>query len=153
MKKQLSWLNNDLAFFLSNNIQSHNVFDALLLKCERADKMIISSFAITDAFVRRIIRNQDKITDLTLILDFTIASRSPRLTHFASLNVTRLLLTTNHSKTIYIQSGDLEYLAVMSNNATQNHRYESGIITSQKEVIAQYKISLAELINNSAQWK
>jgi hypothetical protein len=153
MKKQISRLNDELAFFLSKNVQSHDVFDFLLLECERADKMIISSFAVTEAYVRRIIRNRDKIGELTLILDFTIASRNPRLTQFAAKNVDDLLLTTNHSKTIYIQSGTREYLAIMSNNATNNHRYECGIITSAKEVIDQYKKDLGEMINNCVQWQ
>jgi hypothetical protein len=151
LSKKLTWVNG-LAPFLSKQIQSHDVFDFLLDECGRADKMDISSFAITESYVRRIIRNRDRIGHLTLFLDFTIASRSPRMTMYAAKNVDELYLTNNHSKTIYITGQGREYLAVMSNNATNNHRYESGLVCSSPEVICHFLEQYRQMKNDSVKW-
>lgn len=92
------------------------------------DRMVISSFAITEAYIRRIIRNRDQVKHITLVLDFTIASRNPRISLFAAKNVDELYLVNNHSKIIYVESGNRKMAAIMSNNATNNHRFEAGII-------------------------
>ena len=148
---KLTWVNG-LAPFLSKHIQSHDVFDFVLDECKRADRMVISSFAITEAYVRRIIRNRHRIDHLTLYLDFTIASRNPRMTMYAAKNVDELYLTNNHSKTIYISGNGKEYLAVMSNNATNNHRYESGLVCSSREVIDHFQEQFNQMKNDSVKW-
>lgn len=136
--QKLRWLNNGTAPFLSKEIQSHDVFDFMLNELKRADTVVISSFAITEAYVRRLIKNRNKITWITLFLDVTIGTRNPRLTAYASMNVNELYLLNNHSKTIYMSGSGKELLAVISNNATNNHRYESGIVFSDPEIIRQF---------------
>lgn len=153
MKNQISWANNQVASFLSQDVASHHIFDFLIEEMKRADKMIISSFAITDNYVRRLIRNRCNIENITLFLDYTIASRNPRTTDYVSRNVDELYLTNNHSKTIYAINSEIEMLAVMSNNATNNHRYESGIIFKNHEVIHQFIKSYEIMKIDSAQWK
>jgi len=110
--------------------------------------MIVSSFAITEAYVRRIIRNRHRINDITLFLDFTIASRNPKISLYAANNVDRLFLTNNHSKFIYICRSGMEYLSIMSNNATNNHRYESGIILSDSVFIAEFLEQIKAMEND-----
>ncbi len=139
---------NGFGLYLNQNVQSHNVFDYLLEKCNGADKMIVSSFAITEAYVRRIIRNRQRIVDITLFLDFTVGSRNPRVTYYAANNVNRLFLTNNHSKFIYICRSGVEYLSIMSNNATNNHRYESGIILSDSVFIAEFLEQIEDMKND-----
>lgn len=116
------------AWYLSKHVQSHNVFDYLIEKMGTVDRMIVSSFAVTEAYIRRIIRNRNRVKHITLILDFTIASRNPRISLFAEKNVDELYLVNNHSKIIYVESGNRRMAAIMSNNATNNHRFEAGII-------------------------
>lgn len=137
-KPKLRWLNNGTAPFLSKEIQSHDVFDFMLNELKRADTVVISSFAITEAYVRRLINNRRRIGSITLFLDVTIGTRNPRLTAYASMNVDELYLLNNHSKTIYMSGSGKSLLAVMSNNATNNHRYESGIVFSDLEIIVQF---------------
>lgn len=122
--------------YLNQQVQSHTVFDYLIEKMGSVDSMVISSFAITEAYIRRIIRNRAKIKHITLILDFTIASRNPRITLFAAKNVDELFLVNNHSKIIYVEGHGEKMAAVMSNNATNNHRFESGIIIQETEKAA-----------------
>lgn len=143
---ELSW-NNDIAVKLSQDVQSHNVFDYILDECERADKLIIGSFAMNEAYVRRIIRNRERISSIEVFLDFTVADRSPSNTIYVSENVDALYLTNNHSKFIYCR-GKFEMLALMSNNATNNHRFEFQVIIRDKFVIddflQQYETMKAE---------
>lgn len=127
-----------IEWYLNDQVQSHHVFDLLLKKVKRADKLIIGSFAVTEAYVRRIIRNRHRIEHAELMLDFTIASRNPRIMLFAEMNVDALYLTNNHSKFIYVSGSGQEYVAIMSNNATNNHRYESGVILSSPVFIADF---------------
>lgn len=115
------------------------------------DRMVISSFAITEAYIRRIIRNRDHIHHITLILDFTIASRNPQISLFAARNVDELYLVNNHSKIIYVENGERKMAAIMSNNATNNHRYESGIII-QDEWAAVIGESFDQVISKSVRY-
>jgi hypothetical protein len=151
-KTQICWANDQVAFYLSPEIQSHHVFALMLDTLKRADETIISSFAITEGWVRRLIRYRQHLGDITLFLDFTVATRNPSNTNFAALNVDRVLLTNNHSKIIYMRSGLNEMLAVMSNNATNNQRYESGSIFKNHPVIDIYKKQLVTMKQQSAQW-
>lgn len=111
--------------------------------------MIVSSFAITEAYVRRIVRNRHRIAEIELLLDFTIASRNPRVTNYAAHNVDRLYLTNDHAKFIYIEKGNQKYVAGMSNNATNNHRFEFGFILSDMELIAEFAIAIEEMKKQS----
>jgi hypothetical protein len=150
---QIIWSDPQTAFFLSNQVASHHVFDFIINEMKSADSMIISSFAITDQYVRRLIRNSGRISRITLFLDFTIASRNARVTQFAASNVAELFLTNNHSKTIYAKNNDTEMLAVISNNATNNLRYESGIIFRNHPIIPQFLQQFETMQTDSVQWK
>jgi hypothetical protein len=151
-KTQICWANDQVAFYLSPDVQSHHVFDVMLENIERADEIIISSFAINENYVRRLIRNRDLLAHITLILDFTVASRNPANTQFAAMNVDNLLLTTNHSKTIYMRRNSTELLAIMSNNATNNQRFECGCIFRNHPAIGIYKQNMSILQATAAPW-
>ncbi|HMM12475.1 MAG TPA: hypothetical protein PKE03_10315 [Bacteroidales bacterium] len=149
---QICWSDDQFAIYLSPSVQSHHVFDAMLEKLERADEMIISSFATNEQYIRRIIRNRPRIGHITLILDFTVASRNPGNTDFASMNVDELLLTSNHSKLIYMRRDSAEMIALMSNNATNNQRYEAGIIVCNHQIITLYKQRINQLKQLCIRW-
>lgn len=149
---QISWVNDNLAFYLSKEVQSHHVFENMLEHIERADELIISSFAINEQWIRRLIRYRDVIKHITLILDFTFASRNPAIANFAAANCDLLLLTANHSKTIFLRRNTDQMLAVMSNNATSNQRYESGVIMRNMPAIDIYCESLPQLKINAVVW-
>lgn len=152
-KTHLVHWSNDTGLFLSRELSWHHVFDLVMDEAGEATDIIISSFAITDKQVRKIVRRAGSEAAVTLILDFTIASRNARITDFASRNVTKLLLTNNHSKTIYAKGKTGEVLAVMSNNATNNRRYECGIIFRNHPVIQAYKHQFETMKADSPQWK
>ncbi len=148
-KKRIQKTSSGIGWYLNNHTNSHNVFDELLEKCKGADLIVVSSFAITDAYVRRIIRNRHRIGHITLFLDFTVASRNPRTTLYAAHNVDQLFLTENHAKFILVKNGCSQYLAGMSNNATNNHRYEFGIVLSDAELINDFSEAIEVMKKDS----
>ena len=143
---------NGIGFYCSQDIQSHDVFDHLLEKMGGADYMLISSFAITEAYIRRIIRNRDIIKNIELILDFTIATRNPRIVMYADHNVDGVFLANNHSKVIYVEKGGKSMVAVMSNNATNNYRFESGIIITDDLVARKFVEQINEMKGRSIRY-
>lgn len=151
-RAQIQWVNDQIAFYLSQEVQSHHVFDEMLERIERADEMIISSFAMNENYVRRIIRNRHLIKHITLVLDFTVSSRHAANTQFAAQNADRVLLTNNHSKTIYMRRGSDSLLAVLSNNATNNQRFEVGLIFRNHPVIDSYVQATGIMFESSVQW-
>ena len=143
---------NGIGFYCSQDIQSHDVFDYLLDKMEGADRLIISSFAITEAYIRRIIRNRERIRHIDLVLDFTIATRNPRIVMYTAHNVDNVYLANNHSKTISIEKDGRSMVAVMSNNATNNYRFESGIIITDPEVAREFGEQIRQMISQSTRY-
>jgi hypothetical protein len=148
----INWIDDHLAIYLDNKIQAHHIFDKMLQELINVDQAIISSFAITEPWVRRLIRHRADIKHITLFLDFTVASRKPLNTDYAARNVDELLLTRNHSKTIFMSSGNKRLLALISNNATNNQRYESGVIFSDHPAINFYLQEIETMKSDSVPW-
>jgi len=137
--------NGGFSMFLNQHVQSHHVFDYMLDRMKGADSMTISSFAITEAYVRRIIRNRWRIGRIDLVLDFTIASRNRTVLLYAAHNVDGIYLVNNHSKIILVEKDARRLVAVMSNNATNNHRYESGVIFDDPEATASFAVEIEKM--------
>jgi ABC-type uncharacterized transport system permease subunit len=149
----ITWIDSSIGIYLDNKIQAHHIFDLMISELQTADELVISSFAITEAWVRRLIRNKEKLNHIILVLDFTVASRKARNTDFAAQNVNELYLTKQHSKTIYMRSGNRQLLALISNNATNNQRFESGVVFRDHPAINVYLQKLETVKKESAIWR
>lgn len=148
----IHWVDAKTAVYLTNNIQAHHIFDFMLEELTGNLKIIVSSFAITEPWVRRLIRSRDRVLHITLFLDFTVASRKPKNTDYTSRNVDELWLTNNHSKTIFMENGADKILSLMSNNATNNRRYESGVLFKNHPAIELYQQKIEEMKLDCVQW-
>ena len=149
-KAKIYWLNDGFAPFLST-VQSHHVFDFCLNYVNRADATVISSFAINEAFVRRLVKNRDRLGHVTVLWDVTMATRNIQTLMFLAKNVDAVHLVPNHSKMIWMQ-GEKECVAISSVNTTGNYRNEGGLVTSDPTLIDFYKTNLQIIINDSPQW-
>jgi len=148
-EKYLQKVNDETYIFVSNKINNHDIFDYFLNKFKTADKVFISSFAITDDYIRRFIKNTNYIKEITLLLDMTVATRKAHNTIFASKNVKNIYLANNHSKIILF---DKNAICIMSNNTTKNTRYECGFISFNINIIDSYSVLINEMINNSIKY-
>lgn len=145
-ERNLTKVSDDTFIYVNNQLNSHDIFDYLIDKCEGADRLFVSSFAITDTYIRRFIKNRYRIKHITLLLDFTVATRQSRNTYFASKNVDELHLTNNHSKIILIED---KAVAIMSNNATDNSRFECGFVSFNSEMISKYTELIKTMLNET----
>lgn len=149
-KPKIQWQCDGFAPFL-DKVQSHHVFNFCLDYVKRADTTVISSFAINEAFVRRLIKNRDKLGHLTVIWDTTMATRNIKTLLFLARNVDAVHLVANHSKMIWMQ-GQNECVAVSSVNTTGNYRNEGGLITNHQVLVNFYQEHLNKIIEDSLQW-
>ncbi len=151
MSNKIAWLDDEFAPFL-DKVQSHHVFDFCLANIEYADETIISSFAINEAFVRRLVRNRNQLGKLSIIWDSTMATRNPKILLFLANNVDAIYLVANHSKMISMKRSDKHIVSVSSINTTGNYRYEGGLITANETLTNYYHSELQKVIKNSIKW-
>ncbi len=151
LSPKIDWLNDGFAPFL-DKVQSHHVFDFCLNYVGRADETIISSFAINEGFVRRLIKNRVRLGNLTVIWDSNMAVQNIGKLLFAAKNTDALLLANNHSKVIYMANSNKQCVAVSSVNTTGNYRYEGGFITTDADLVKFYKLKLENIIDESNPW-
>lgn len=151
LSPKISWLKDGFAPFL-DKVQSHHVFNFCLDYVERADECIISSFAINEGFVRRLIKNRDRLGNLTVIWDSNMAIQNIGKLLFAAKNTDSLYLANNHSKVLYMANAEKQCVAVSSVNTTGNYRYEGGFITTDSDLVNFYKSKIDNLILDSKPW-
>jgi len=114
---------------------SRDVFERMIDKTQRADEVIVCSFAVDENFLRRLTKAREKIGKLTLILDFTLARRNrTRLIRAAEL-ADELYCGNTHAKLFLIRSAEYSAVCALSANATTNYRYECGTILADRESI------------------
>ena len=121
----------------------------MLTKAGRADELTICSFAMAEAFARRLLQVRSKIGRLVIVLDFTIAQRHRRTLLFLHEVADEIYLCNTHAKMILVESADYTAAALMSANATMNYRYECGYITTQIYDIIDIKRQLEEMKANA----
>lgn len=127
-------------FFLERT-ESRKILEAMLDEAGRADCLTVCSFAAAEGFMRRLIRLREKygISKVTVILDFTVASRNRANMLFVARNVDELYLCNTHAKLILIESEKYNAVCAMSANATMNFRYECGIVSSSPALVREAK--------------
>ncbi len=151
MSNKIAWLDDEFAPFL-DKVQSHHVFDFCLANVEYADETIISSFAINEAFVRRLVKHRNKLGFLSIIWDTTMATRNPKTLLFLANNADAVYLLPNHSKMISMRNATAHVISCSSVNTTGNYRYEGGIITTNKKLTNYYYKELQEALRNGLKW-
>lgn len=148
---KIKWIKDGFAPFLEK-VQSHHVFNFCMDYVERADVCIISSFAINEGFVRRLIKNKESLGQITMLWDANMAQSNIKNLLFLTKNIHALYLNSNHSKVMYMANKSRQCVAVSSVNTTGNYRYEGGFITSDPILVNYYKTQLDEIISTSTKW-
>jgi hypothetical protein len=126
-----------------------SIVNSLLRNVERADKLTICSFAMAEAFARKLLRERSKIANLTLLLDFTVAKRHRNNLLFLENVADEIYLCNTHAKLVLLESDGFSGVAVMSANATMNLRYECGCISYEKHLIDCIINDLEEMKKNA----
>lgn len=111
--------------------------------------MTLCSFAMAEAFARKLLRERNKIDRLVLLLDFTIAQRHRSNLLFLQRVADEVYLCHTHAKMVLVESKTYTAAALMSANATMNYRYECGYITTCIDDIIVLKNDLNAMKNDA----
>jgi hypothetical protein len=128
-------------FFLEKT-GSWSIIQDMLNMAERADELTVCSFAMAEGVMRRLIKERRRISKITVILDFTVATRNRTSMLFIAKNVDELWLCNSHAKLILVENEKFRAVCALSANSTMNYRYECGIITDNKDIVNEAKKSL-----------
>jgi hypothetical protein len=126
-----------------------DVVSTLLDNAKRAEELTLCSFAMAEAFARKLLRERNKIDRLVLLLDFTIAQRHRQNLLFLEQVADEIYLCHTHAKMVLVESKDYTAAALISANATMNYRYECGYITTCNDDITLLKHDLNEMKSNA----
>lgn len=116
--------------------------ESMLDRAGRADELTVCSFAMSEGFARRLVRERRRIGKLIVILDFTIATRKRAQMLFFTTVADELYLCNTHAKLIFVESECYTGVCALSANATMNYRYECGIVSDELTVIEQARQNL-----------
>lgn len=139
---------NDRRLFLRKT-SAWDVVGMLLDNAKRAEALTLCSFAMAEAFARKLLRERNKIDRLVVLLDFTIARRHRGNLLFLQRVADEIYLCHTHAKMILIESKNYTAAALISANATMNYRYECGYITTNIEDIKILKNDLNAMKNDA----
>lgn len=147
MSKQQSLINDigrlyqgKVCYYFSDEWSLHELLAYLLEQTGKAD-VLISSYSVSEASIREFLRLKESglINSIRCLLDLTVKAHKGGILYFANNVADEIRLTANHSKLILIESETLCVTVLTSANFTVNPRYESGSITTDKEVFQFFK--------------
>lgn len=121
--------------YLSNMLQVADLLRWILDQTGPANVQI-TSFSISEEFLRRIffIEKEGLITSLDIVLDFKATNKTLILWPFIEQTVENCYLASNHSKILLVYNDRWSVAVVMSQNLTRGNRFESGFISTVRDV-------------------
>ncbi|MFK5856590.1 MAG: hypothetical protein QM503_10695 [Bacteroidota bacterium] len=132
-----------IPYFSTGSTQLYHIVEQLLQQSGKAD-LFISSFTISEEFIRKLqkLTDQNKITQLNLLIDSRSAKKTLHLSWFLSSVANEVYLANNHSKIILISNEQFKISVVTSQNQTRGNRYEAGMISVSPDIYNYYKTKL-----------
>lgn len=147
---------------LTNMLQVSDIMEWCISQIDDGSKITIwqTTFSVSEEYLRRLVRLRDRcnVGELNLILDHTATNKLINLWQFLSNVADNSHLADNHSKVILINNASKFVSVVTSQNLTRGNRYESSIITTEKnvytsmydyiqDIVDSHSINLNEMIN------
>lgn len=121
--------------YLSNLLQVADILQWILDQTGPAHVQM-TSFSISEEFLRRIffIEKAGLIRSLDIVLDFKATNKTLILWPFIEQTVENCYLASNHSKILLAHNDRWAVSVVMSQNLTRGNRFESGFVSTDREV-------------------
>lgn len=138
--------------YLSNAIQVVDITEWIIEQIGECD-IWQTSFSISEEYLRRLyfMKNKNKIRSMSLILDHKATNMTIKLWVFIDSLVKNTYLADNHSKILLFKSIAGECVSVVtSQNLTRGNRYESTVVSTEKEIFDILKTSVEDIIKNRA---
>lgn len=128
--------------YLSNSLQIADVMEKVLGYTGPAH-VVISTFSVSEEFIRRILRlkKEGRILTCSMFCDIRGARKTLAIYDFLRGAVDSVYLCENHSKVLLFR-GERDAAVVTSQNQTRGNRYECGVVMTMPEIVSQLSESL-----------
>jgi hypothetical protein len=133
-------------FFLERT-GSLAILRSMIERTERANRLTVCSFAMSEIYVRRLLLLREQIDYLVIYLDSTLASRHREVMMFIEEISDELYIVHSHAKFILIENYDCResLFCVTSANATMNLRFECGYVSSSASEIDKARLMIEDM--------
>jgi hypothetical protein len=125
----------------------HDLLEELLKHFSPA-KLYISTYSITEFPARRLcaFKDQQKVTELVMLLDREFEKRYPKVNQFVQSFADRVGYSAVHAKILILEMENCCVTVLGSANWTVNPRLEAGVITTDPQVADEFKSKIISLI-------
>lgn len=152
LKRLLSaiYQNKNVHYVSDGDWSMHDMLNELTKIYSKAT-LYITTYAIREFAIRQMITGlEDKrIEQVNMLLDYRAKTRTPEVYQLASMNLTKIFLTSIHAKVCIIKSPAGYISIVGSANWTQNPRVECGVISTEKNTALFHIEWIEKLMNNA----
>lgn len=141
---------NPYQAYLSNALQVADILDWVLKQLGKCE-VWQTSFSISEEFIRRLyfIEKSGLVTKFNLVLDHKATNKTLKLWAFITQVIDTTYLADNHSKVLLVRSEQGEMVSIItSQNLTRGNRYESAVITTDKDIFNTLHAQIQDLITN-----
>lgn len=153
-KRIKSVTENPLQAFVTDKFQLFDTIETVLSEIG-ACHMIITSFSVSEEFIRKIYRFKDSglVLSASAVIDHKASAKISKLLSFSSNVFNRVYLGSNHSKVVLLWNRDTrkEIAIITSQNLTRGNRQESTVITSDPLVYLNLSHDVATIIDNAVE--
>lgn len=139
--------------YLTDVLQVADVVEWCLSQMVGDVTMYQTSFSISEEFLRRLfhLRESKQVRDIHLVLDHKALEKTLRIQPFLKQTIEHVYLAKNHSKVILLRPSSGNGVAIVtSQNLTRGNRYESALVTTDKDVFQMLLLQVTDVINNAS---
>ena len=141
-----------LQAFVTDKFQLFDTIETVLKEVGPC-QMIITSFSMSEEFIRKIYRFKEtgRILGVTVVIDHKASAKVSKLLNFAGNVFDTVLLRSNHSKVVLLWNDHSQVAIITSQNLTRGNRQESTVITTDLQVYLDLAQDVAAITDNAVQ--
>lgn len=143
---------NSLQAFITDKFQLFDTIETILKELGPC-RMIVTSFSISEEFIRKIYRFKDagRIISATVVIDHKASAKVSKLLNFAGNVFDAVFLGANHSKVVLLWNEEtrIQVAIITSQNLTRGNRQESTVITTDLQVYLNLAQNVAAITDNA----
>lgn len=141
-----------LQAFVTDKFQLFDTIETILKEVGPC-QMIITSFSMSEEFIRKIYRFKEagRIQGVTVVIDHKASAKVSKLLNFAGNVFDTVLLGSNHSKVVLLWNNHFQVAIITSQNLTRGNRQESTVITTDLQVYLNLAQDVVAITDNAVQ--
>ena len=138
--------------FVTDKFQLFDTIETILKEVGPC-QMIITSFSMSEEFIRKIYRfkEADRILGASVVIDHKASAKVSKLLNFAGNVFDAVYLGSNHSKVVLLWNAHSQVAIITSQNLTRGNRQESTVITTDLQVYLDLAQDVAAITDNAVQ--